>query len=378
MAEQRAQFPYAYHFDAALLAKYLTGYAVQRGVRHVRADVAEVARDARGWITYVRTAQGEELPADLFVDCTGFKGLLINKALGEPFVSFEKFLPNNRAVALRVPRDHGAGTMAPYTTATAMDAGWIWNIPLFGRDGTGYVYSDDYCTPEEAERTLRAFAAPGREDLDASHIRMRVGCTRQPWVNNCVAIGLSSAFVEPLESTGIFFIQYGIEQLVKHFPDKRWDPVLTSRYNDAFGRVVDGIKEFLIMHYRAAGRRDTPYWRAAREREIPEALAARLEIASAQLLDDDSIYPYYHGFESYSWITMLLGLGWAPSLPQARPRLHGRRRSARGVRPGRQRGAPARERSARLLRVPREHPVTVPLVRPARPPRRCPCVRSSW
>jgi tryptophan halogenase len=144
--------------------------------------------------------------------------MLINQTLEEPFEDFYDVLPNNRAVALRVPRDDGR-RIAPYTTATAMNAGWIWTIPLYQRDGTGYVYSDAFCSPDEAERTLREFAAPGRDDLEANHIQMRIGRNRRSWVGNCVAIGLSSAFVEPLESTGIFFIQHGIEQLVKHFPD---------------------------------------------------------------------------------------------------------------------------------------------------------------
>lgn len=169
--------------------------------------------------------------------------MLINETLEEPFESFQDVLPNNRAVALRVPQDNQATTgMNPYTTATAMDAGWIWNIPLFGRNGNGYVYSDEFCSPEEAERTLRNHVAPGRDDLEANHIRMRIGRNRRSWVNNCVAIGLSSAFVEPLESTGIFFIQHGIEQLVKNFPDEHWDPALADDYNNRVAEVLTGSR----------------------------------------------------------------------------------------------------------------------------------------
>jgi tryptophan halogenase len=319
LAEQRAQFPYAYHFDADLLAKYLVGYGVERGVRHVLDDVLEVGQDARGWISHVRTKEHGDLTGDLFVDCTGFRGMLINQTLGERFMSFTDVLPNNRAVALRVPRDVERLGMNPYTTATATDAGWIWTIPLFGRDGTGYVYSDEYCTPEEAERTLRAFAAPGRDDLPANHIRMRIGRNGRSWINNCVAIGLSSGFVEPLESTGIFFIQHGIEQLVRHFPDRRWDPRQIDAYNARVGHAIDGVKEFLTLHYRAAARDDTPYWKEAKTRDVPAGLTQRLDLARSLLLDESSVYPYYHGFETYSWNTMLLGLGWQPR--QARPAL---------------------------------------------------------
>jgi len=319
LAEQRAQFPYAYHFDAGLLAKFLTRYGVERGVRHVVDDVTTVGLDDRGWISHISTREHGDLTGDLFIDCTGFRGLLINQALGERFESFQDVLPNNRAVALRVPRDIERLGIQPFTTATAMDAGWIWTIPLFGRNGTGYVYSDEFCSPEEAERTLRAFAAPGQDELEANHIRMRIGRNVRSWVNNCVAIGLSSAFVEPLESTGIFFIQHGIEELVKHFPDERWDPTLRDGYNQRVARVLDGVKEFLVLHYRAAARDDTPYWKEAKVRALPDALAERLTIASSRLLDEETIYPHYHGFEMYSWITMLLGLGWEPA--GARPAL---------------------------------------------------------
>ncbi|HET8681389.1 MAG TPA: tryptophan halogenase family protein [Micromonosporaceae bacterium] len=315
-AEQRAQFPYAYHFDASMLADFLAGYGARNGVRRVVDDVLEVARDERGWISHLRTREHGDLTGDLFIDCTGFRGLLINQTLGERFHSFQDVLPNNRAVALRVPRDQAVTGMQPYTTATAMDSGWIWTIPLMGRDGTGYVYADDFCSPEEAERTLRAFAAPGQDDLPANHIRMRIGRNERSWVGNCVAIGLSSAFVEPLESTGIFFIQHGIEQLVRYFPDGRYDPALAERYNARVAQVVDGVKEFLVLHYRAAQRNDTPYWKEAKVRPIPDGLAERLATASSHLLDDSSVYPHYHGFELYSWNTMLLGLGLQPSRPR--------------------------------------------------------------
>jgi len=314
LEEQRAQFPYAYHFDADLVAGFLGEHATARGVRRVVDDVVDVGLDERGWISQVRTGEHGDLVGDLFVDCTGFRGLLINQVLGEPFESFTDVLPNNRAVALRVPRAD-ATDLRPYTTATAMPAGWIWTIPLYQRDGTGYVYCDQFCTPEEAERALREFAGAG-EDVEANHVQMRIGRCRRSWVGNCVAIGLASAFVEPLESTGIFFIQHAVEQLVKHFPDHRWDPHLVAAYNRRIAHAVDGVKEFLVLHYRAAARDDTPYWKEAKLRPIPDGLAARLELGRSQLLDEQTIYPYYHGFESYSWVTMLLGLGAEPHYPR--------------------------------------------------------------
>ena len=215
----------------------------------------------------------------------------------------------SRAVALRVPIDTAKSGLRPATTATAMDSGWIWTIPLSDRIGTGYVYADDFCSPEEAERTLREFVGPAGADAEANHIGMRIGRNRNAWVRNCVAIGLSSGFVEPLESTGIFFIQYGVEQLVKHFPDETWPPALAASYNRAVGRCLDGVRDFLVLHYRCAARADTPYWKATKERPVPDGMAERLEAWSVRLPDETTIYPYYHGFEAYSYNVMLLGLG---------------------------------------------------------------------
>jgi glycine/D-amino acid oxidase-like deaminating enzyme len=321
LSEQITQFPYAYHFDAALLAAFLQKRATRLGVRHVVDDVQDVALDQRGWIDHLVTKKHEDLRADLYVDCTGFRGLLINQALGEPFESYQEYLPNDRAVALRVPADQGRTGIPPYTRATAMDAGWIWTIPLFHRNGMGYVYSSDYCSPEDAERTLRAYAGPAAADLEANHIRMRVGRSRRFWVHNCVAIGLSGGFVEPLESTGIFFIQYGVEQLVKHFPALGQAEQLTESYNKLLARCLDGVREFLFLHYYGAAREDNRYWKDARQREMPPGLADRLEMWKVRLPDTESVWPYYHGFEPYSYTAMLLGLGGIHTAPRPALRL---------------------------------------------------------
>ncbi|HEX5741081.1 MAG TPA: tryptophan halogenase family protein [Pilimelia sp.] len=305
----KTQFPYAYHFEAALLAKFLTGYGTDRGVRHVLDLVRDVRLDERGWITGVDTAAHGPLTGDLFIDCTGFRGLLINKALGEPFLSYQDTLPNDRAVALQVPLDMRARGIRPCTTATAQDAGWIWTIPLFGRIGTGYVYAGDYLEPEQAERTLREFVGPAAADAEANHIRMRIGRTRRSWVANCVAVGLSSGFVEPLESTGIFFIHHAVEQLVRHFPDPAWDPGHRDLYNRAVANVMDGVREFLVLHYRAAARNDNQYWRDAKTRVMPDRLAERLADWQVQLPDSESVFPYYHGLPPYSYMCILLGMG---------------------------------------------------------------------
>ncbi|MFA4082832.1 tryptophan halogenase family protein [Mycobacteroides salmoniphilum] len=312
LSEQEEQFPYAYHFDASLLADFLRDFAVRRGVRHVVDDVVDVLQDDRGWISQVCTRAHGGIGGDLFIDCTGFAGLLLGRAMGEPFESYQGSLLNDRAVALRVPTDQGRRHLPPYTTATAQDAGWIWSIPLFGRIGSGYVYAADYCTPEDAERTLRDFVGPAAEGLEADHIRMRIGRSRRSWVRNCVAIGLASGFVEPLESTGIFFIQHGIEQLVKHFPDENWEESLRDSYNRVINRCMDGVREFLVLHYYLAARTDTQYWRDTKSVELPAALSERIEHWRSKLPDAGSVYPHYHGFEPYSYVCMFLGLGGIP------------------------------------------------------------------
>lgn len=305
----KTQFPYAYQFEASLLAEYLAKYSTDRGVTRVVDDVQHVDLDERGWISGLRTAEHGELTGDLFIDCTGFRGVLLNKALEEPFISYQDHLPNDSAVALQVPMDMAKRGILPCTTATAQDAGWIWTIPLMGRVGTGYVYAKDYLSPEEAERTLREFVGPAAADVNANHIRMRIGRSRNSWVNNCVAIGLSSGFVEPLESTGIFFIHHAIEQLVKNFPGPDWDPTHRERYNDAIGHVMDGVREFLVLHYVAARRTDTAYWRDTKTRAIPDSLAERLERWKTQLPDSETVFPYYHGLPPYSYMCILLGMG---------------------------------------------------------------------
>ncbi len=215
-----------------------------------------------------------------------------------------------------MPVDIERDGIPPYTTATAQDAGWIWTIPLYGRNGIGYVYSSDFSTPEQAEQTLREFAGDRAGKLDANHIRMRIGRNRRSWVNNCVAIGLSSGFVEPLESTGIFFIQHGIEQLVKHFPGRDWDPALRRRYNDSMAECQDGVREFLVLHYYGSSRVDTPYWQATKERTLPRGLAGRVAAWQATLPEAGTVWPRYHGFEAYSYIAMLLGLGRIETRPR--------------------------------------------------------------
>jgi flavin-dependent dehydrogenase len=317
LQDHREQIPYAYHFDASLLAKYLTGYGIERGVRHVKDDVVGVPLTADGSISHIETRTHGAIHGDLFIDCTGFQGLLINKTLGEPFLSFRESLLCDSAVAMQVPCDIEKDGIEPFTTATALRAGWVWRIPLYGRIGTGYVYCSDHTTKEAAEAELRAHLGPAADTVEPNHIKMRIGRNRRSWHKNCVAIGLSSGFVEPLESTGVFFIQHGIEELVNHFPAGPIDPEMVDSYNRIVAECIDGVRDFLVLHYRASDRNDTPFWRATKQVEVPASLRERLALWKVRLPNARNVNPGYHGFEFYSYSVMLLGLNYRPatSLP---------------------------------------------------------------
>lgn len=318
LANLKVQYPYAYHFDANLLARFLKDYAMQRGVKQIVDDVVDVELKEDGSIDRIHTKKDFRIGGDLFVDCTGFRGLLINKALGEPFISFSESLLCDSAIAMQVPTDIKKAGINPYTTATALSSGWAWNIPLYGRVGTGYVYSSAFISKEEAEQEFRQHLGEAANNCKALHIKMRIGRNRNSWVKNCVAIGLSSGFVEPLESTGIFFIQHGIEELVSYFPDKSFNEDLIRSYNKAIANCIDGVRDFLTLHYYANDRVDTPFWKASKQDiVVSEELRERLKLWKSRLPNKKSINQNYHGFESYSYSVMLLGLNYMPnsSLP---------------------------------------------------------------
>ena len=304
----RYQTPYGYHFDAAMIAGFLADYGMKLGVCRILDNIVGVERTETGDLAALNLREGGQLVGDLFIDCTGFRSTLLGGALDEPFVSFSDSLLCDAAVAMQVPTNPFEDGIAPYTTAHAHGSGWIWRIPLFSREGTGYVYSRAHCDPEQAEQTLRRFHGPRSENLQANHIPMRVGRHQRPWVGNCVGIGLSAGFVEPLESTTIFFIQKAIEELVAAFPVAGIDPQARERFNRTMVGCIDGVRDFLILHYLASNRDDTPFWRDVHAAVVPPSLAEDLSGWSNRLPSPHGINPRYHGFEAYSWATIMLGM----------------------------------------------------------------------
>jgi tryptophan halogenase len=266
---------YAYHLDAALFAEYLKEWSCRRGVRLLADHVTEIGLATDGGIGHLTTKENGRLSAEFYVDCTGFRGLLINGALGEPFVSYSDYLLNDSAIAISTFNDQPGRRTPCETKATAMDAGWEWDIPLQHRHGTGYVYSSNHLTREAAERELRAHLGDVRQS-DARHIKMRVGRTRRAWVRNCLSVGLSTGFIEPLESTSIFCIQYGLAQFLLCLKQHEDETAQRDAYNESMRLVFEGIRDFVFVHFHLAEREDTPFWRDYRNNRRPDRLEAIL------------------------------------------------------------------------------------------------------
>jgi tryptophan halogenase len=294
-------FNYAYQFDATLYAPYLRAIAERRGCHRTEGRIVDVQLNGEsGDIEAVVLADGQRIDGDLFVDCSGFVSLLIGKALGEPFQDWSKWLPCDRAVAMPC---RTKDTISPYTGVIAMEAGWRWRIPLQHRTGNGYVHSSAFISEEDATAAL-VQAVEGEPIAEPRVLRFRAGRRERSWVRNCVAVGLASGFLEPLESTSIYLIQAAITALIEMFPET---PVADSD-RDEFNRVIDleydRIRDFLILHYHATERSDSPFWDYVRTMEIPDTLAEKLELFRRR----GRVVKYREGvFLEASWIAVYLG-----------------------------------------------------------------------
>ena len=272
---------YAYHLDAGKFARLLRDFSVEKlGVRHIIDDVTTINQSANGDIASINTKLHGCIEGDLFIDCSGFAALMIEGVYGVPFIECSDTLFADHALALQVPYDREDAPIATHTISTAQDAGWIWDIGLPTRRGTGYVYSSRHTSHDEAEATLRRYIGPSCDDRPARRISIRAGHRQTFWVNNCVAVGLSNGFLEPLEASALMLIETAVDFIADRLPENRSAmTILSKQFNTAFTHHWERIIEFLKLHYVLTKRNDTAFWRENRDPDtIPAGLKERLEL----------------------------------------------------------------------------------------------------
>jgi tryptophan halogenase len=303
-----AEIAYAYQFDASLYARYLRNLSEAEGVTRIEGRIEDVALDARGFIESLNMADGRVVAGDLFIDCTGFRARLLGEALGVGFVDWTHWLPCDRALAMPTRRD---GPPPPYTRSTALGSGWQWRIPLQHRDGNGHVFASSFIDEERALADLHAHLE-GEPLAEARLIRFTTGRRARFWEKNCVAVGLSAGFLEPLESTSIMLIQNAIARLQYLFPDKGFAEADIAAYNAAMTREYEDVRDFLILHYKAGGRDDTDFWRYCAHMPVPDALNERMALFRSR-----GRIPEERGeqFRTPSWLAVMWGQGLRPTAP---------------------------------------------------------------
>lgn len=297
---------HAYHFDAGLYAAYLRRYAEQRGVERIEGKVVDVALDANsGEARSITLDGGLTIGADFFIDCSGFRALLIGEAMGVGYQDWRHWLPCDRAIAMPCAR---SADVTPYTRATAHDAGWQWRIPLQHRTGNGHVYASGFTDDDTAETVLRA-NLDGESDAEPIRLRFRTGRRDVFWYKNCVAVGLAAGFLEPLESTSLYLIQSAVLRLVHLLPDGDPDPAIIAEYNAQTIFEYERVRDFIILHYKATERDDSPFWNYCRTMDVPDTLRHKIDLFAANgyiFRENDEL------FAEESWIQVFLGQGIFP------------------------------------------------------------------
>ena len=302
-----AAFNYAFHFDARLYGRFLRSRAEELGVERVEGKVVDVSLNAQtGFIDHIRLADGRDIAADLFVDCSGFRGLLIEQALETRYEDWSRWLPCDRAIA--VPSEV-VSPPSPFTRSTAQKAGWQWRIPLQHRVGNGYVYSRAFTSDEEALDALLA-NLDGKPLTEPRLLRFTAGRREKMWNRNCVAIGLAAGFMEPLESTSIQLIQSAAVRLIDFFPVRGFDPVAIDEYNRTTINEQERIRDFLIAHYCLTKRTDSEFWRHCAAMDLPDTLKLKIELFKAT--SKVALYSEESYLEA-SWVAILLGNGIVPN-----------------------------------------------------------------
>src|SRR4051794_27923367 len=300
-AKIESTFNYAYQFDATLFAPFLRSVAERLGTSRLEGRIVDVELDAtNGDIAALVLEDGRRIGGDLFIDCSGFVSLVMGKALGEPFEDWSHWLPCDRAVAMPCRTETA---LAPYTSAVAMPAGWRWRIPLQHRTGNGYVYSSSFVS-DDAARAALVGAVEGEALAEPRVLKFKAGRRTRSWVRNCVAVGLSSGFLEPLESTSIYLIQAAISALVELFPDKQISVLDREEFNRLIDMEYDKIRDFLILHYHATERSDSAFWDYVRTMTVPDTLHEKIELFRRR----GRVIKYREGvFLDASWVAVYMG-----------------------------------------------------------------------
>ena len=301
-----SRISYAYHFDATLFGAFLRRYAEGLGAERIEAKVVDAVLDSEtGHISSVQLDDGRSVEGDFFIDCTGLRGLLIEKTLGVPFIDWSDVLPMDTAVAIQT---EVVEPPKPYTIATAREAGWTWRIPLQNRVGNGHVFSSKF-TDEASATDLLLKSLDAEPITDSRVIKFSTGRRESFWKGNCLALGLSSGFLEPLESTSIHLIQEGLVRFVALMPDTSFNPANALEYNRVMGMTYDRIRDFILLHYVATRRDDTEFWRYVQNLELSEILQHRIT-----LLNKAGHYVDYEYdlFKLDSWLAVMEGQGLGP------------------------------------------------------------------
>ena len=306
---------YGYHFDAVLVGQFLRDHATAKlGVIHMARTVDDVLLDEDGYVQALQLAGGEQIAGDFFLDCSGFRASIIQKAVAEPFLPFAENLFNDRAVAMPTPNDDG--DIRSETRATALSAGWAWKIPLTNRTGNGYVYSSRYIDPDAAETELRAHLGLLDSETPARHLQMNVGRVERSWVKNCLAVGLSQGFIEPLEATALHIVQATTERFIEAYEKGGMTSKHAADFNETIGRRYDGIRDYIVAHYRMNQRTDTEYWRDnAANQNLSDNLKAVMTawFTGADLAEEIANLDIGRYYSSLSWHCLLAGYGTFPT-----------------------------------------------------------------
>ncbi|GLX79158.1 tryptophan halogenase [Thalassotalea insulae] len=301
-----ARVLYALHFDASLAGKFLRKFAEGIGIKRTEGTVEQVNQTEDGTIAAVTLKSGQVVTGDFFIDCTGFRGLLIEQTLATGYDDWSHYLPCNKAVAVQT---ENTGATLPYTISSAKEAGWTWRIPLQHRTGNGYVYCDKYVSDEQAKRTLLE-SVDGKLLTEPRVIPFTTGMRKQAWVKNCLSLGLAQGFLEPLESTAIHLVSKSIAYFIQMFPSRHYQPALVEEYNRRIAMDYQEIRDFLVLHYCTSQRDDSDFWRWCRSMKIPPSLQYKMDYFKAS---GKAIVSHEQLFQSSSWYAIYQGMGIKPN-----------------------------------------------------------------